>query len=120
MANAHRHDDEAHPRQQELFVLVDAALDRDEGRGIPFDEEVINLDDPEFKARVTAVSGTGKVPALIDGDIHVWESLAILDYLADKFPEAGLWPADPQRGGMRARWRRRCTPASGRCAAIVR
>jgi glutathione S-transferase len=67
--------------------------------GIPFDEEVINLDDPDFKKRVTAVSGTGKVPALVDGGIHVWESLAILDYVAEKFPHAGLWPADPAARG---------------------
>ena len=40
------------------------------------------------------MSGTGKVPVLIDGDVHVWESLAILEYLAEKFPAAGLWPAD--------------------------
>jgi glutathione S-transferase len=61
--------------------------------GIAFEEEVISLDAPDFKARIGAVSPTGKVPVLIDGDIHVWESLAILDYLAEKFPEAGLWPA---------------------------
>ena len=40
------------------------------------------------------MSGTGKVPVLIDGDVQVWESLAILEYLAEKFPAAGLWPAD--------------------------
>ena len=62
--------------------------------GLPFTEEVISLDDPDFKARVTAVSGAGKVPALADGDIHVWESLAILDYLAEKFPDARLWPVE--------------------------
>ncbi len=45
---------------------------------------------------MTKVSGTGKVPALTDGDVHVWESLAILEYLAEKFPQARLWPADPQ------------------------
>jgi glutathione S-transferase len=43
---------------------------------------------------VLQVSGTGKVPALIDGDIHVWESLAILEHLAERFPQAGLWPSD--------------------------
>jgi glutathione S-transferase len=63
--------------------------------GIPFDETVISLDAPDFKARVGAVSGTGKVPVLIDGEIRVWESLAILEYLAEKFPAAGLWPAEP-------------------------
>jgi glutathione S-transferase len=63
--------------------------------GIPFDEEVISLDAADFKARVTRISGTGKVPALADGQAQVWESLAILEYLAEKFPNARLWPADP-------------------------
>jgi glutathione S-transferase len=63
--------------------------------GITFDEEVISLNAPDFKDRVTKVSGTGKVPALIDGDVQVWESLAILEYLAEKFPQARLWPSDP-------------------------
>jgi glutathione S-transferase len=63
--------------------------------GIPFEEEVVSLNADDFKARVTRISGTGKVPALADGAIHVWESLAILEYLAEKFPQARLWPADP-------------------------
>jgi glutathione S-transferase len=63
--------------------------------GIAFDEEVISLDAKDFKARVTRISGTGKVPALADGNVEVWESLAILEYLAEKFPDARLWPADP-------------------------
>jgi glutathione S-transferase len=62
--------------------------------GIPFEEEVISLNAPDFKERLLKVSGTGKVPTLIDGDVRVWESLAILEYLAEKFPAAGLWPAD--------------------------
>jgi glutathione S-transferase len=61
---------------------------------IPFEEMVISLDAPDFKQVVGAVSGSGKVPVLIDGDVHVWESLAILEYLAEKFPDAGLWPQD--------------------------
>jgi|SRR5208282_2270916 len=60
--------------------------------GIAFEETVISLDAQDFKARVTAVSGAGRVPVLIDGDTRVWESLAILEYLAEKFPAAGLWP----------------------------
>ncbi len=60
--------------------------------GIAFDETVISLDAKDFKARVTALSGAGRVPVLIDGDVRVWESLAILEYLAEKFPAAGLWP----------------------------
>src|SRR5258708_8517432 len=63
--------------------------------GIAFDEEVISLNAQDFKARVTKISGTGKVPAFVDGDAQVWESLAILEYLAEKHPDARLWPADP-------------------------
>jgi len=62
--------------------------------GIAFEETVISLNAPDFKAQVGAVSGTGKVPVLIDGAVQVWESLAILEYLAEKFPAAGIWPAD--------------------------
>ena len=63
--------------------------------GIAFDEVVISLNAPDFKARVSKFSGTGKVPTLLDGDVQIWESLAILEYLAEKFPAAKLWPADP-------------------------
>jgi len=62
--------------------------------GIAFAETVISLDAPDFKSRVTATSGAGRVPVLIDGDTTVWESLAILEYLADKFAAKGLWPRD--------------------------
>jgi glutathione S-transferase len=63
--------------------------------GIEFQETLISLEAADFKSRLTAMSGAGKVPVLIDGDIRVWESLAILEYLAEKFPAAGLWPRDP-------------------------
>lgn len=62
--------------------------------GIAFEETVISLEAKDFKERVLALSGTGKVPVLIDGDTRVWESLSILEYLAEKFPAAGLWPRD--------------------------
>jgi glutathione S-transferase len=62
--------------------------------GITFEESLISLEASDFKARVTAVSPAGRVPVLIDGDVVIWESLAILEYLADKFPAAGLWPRD--------------------------
>jgi glutathione S-transferase len=68
--------------------------------GISFTEEVISLDAADFKQRVSRVSGAGKVPVLTDGNAHVWESLAILDYLAEKFPAAGLWPTDPAARGL--------------------
>src|SRR5581483_8392045 len=63
--------------------------------GVAFEETVISLDAADFKSRVRGFSGTGKVPVLIDGDVHVWESLAILEYVAEKFPAAGLWPENP-------------------------
>ncbi len=63
--------------------------------GIAFGETVISLEAKDFKARVMAVSGAGKVPVLLDGDVRIWESLAILEYLAEKFPAAGFWPHDP-------------------------
>lgn len=62
--------------------------------GIAFSDRVISLNDPQFKPTLLALSPAGKVPVLLDGATHVWESLAILEYLADKFPAAALWPAD--------------------------
>ena len=78
--------------------------------GIPFAETVISLDAPDFKPRLLAVSGTGKVPTLVDGDVKVWESLSILEYLAEKFPAAGLWPKDT---GARAHARTVATEMHG-------
>jgi glutathione S-transferase len=63
--------------------------------GIPFEETVISLNAPDFKDQLLKISGTGKVPALVDGSVHVWESLAILEHLAEKFPASRLWPSDP-------------------------
>jgi len=63
--------------------------------GISFDETVSSLDDADFKTRVLVLGGSGRVPVLCDGDVRVWESLAILEYLAEKFPAAGLWPENP-------------------------
>jgi len=62
--------------------------------GIPFDEEVISLYVDGSREQILKHSPAGKVPILIDGDTRVWESLAILEYAADKFPAARLWPAD--------------------------
>ena len=62
--------------------------------GIAFEETVISLDAAEFKPTLLRLSPVGKVPVLSDGDVHVWESLAILEYLAEKFPAAKLWPAE--------------------------
>lgn len=65
------------------------------GAGIAFAEISIPLyTGPADKARILAVTPSGKVPALVDGDVTVWDSLAIIEYAAEKFPDAKLWPAD--------------------------
>lgn len=63
--------------------------------GAPFEEVVIALDRPETRTEIFKHSPTGRIPTLKDGDLVIWESLAICEYLAEKFPEAGLWPPDP-------------------------
>jgi len=62
--------------------------------GAPYREEVIPLSRPDSKAAILAVNPAGKVPVLRDGDLVIWDSLAICEYLAEQFPAAGLWPAD--------------------------
>ena len=61
---------------------------------IPFAEERVRLRQLESKAEILRHSPSGKVPALKDGDRVVWDSLAILDYLAEKHPEKSFWPKD--------------------------
>jgi glutathione S-transferase len=46
------------------------------------------------KARILGFTHSGKVPALIDGDVTIWDSLSIIEYVAERFPDAGLWPED--------------------------
>jgi len=64
--------------------------------GIPFEEIIIPLRTPESRSRVLEYSPSGKVPALIDGEVTVWESLAIIEYLSEKFPDYAMWPRDGQ------------------------
>ena len=63
---------------------------------IPFDEVFIPLytDNKADKDRILSFTHSGKVPALIDGDVTIWDSLAIIEYTAERFPEARLWPED--------------------------
>src|SRR5579884_3629408 len=62
--------------------------------GLAFDERLIPLYELGSRERILSYSPAGKVPILIDGQRRVWESLAILEYLAEAFPAARLWPAD--------------------------
>jgi glutathione S-transferase len=65
---------------------------------MPFEETVIPLRQPDTRTRILTYSPTGKVPVLIDdtageGGAVVWESLAIISYLADSFPDKPIWPS---------------------------
>ncbi|WP_029029670.1 glutathione S-transferase family protein [Salinarimonas rosea] len=62
--------------------------------GLDFEEALVPLDQPDTKAKILAHSPAGKVPVLVDGEVTVWESLAILDYLADLHPESEIWPRE--------------------------
>lgn len=64
--------------------------------GIAFTEQLVPLDEPGFKEAIfaTAPGSGGTVPTLVDGEIAVWETLAICEYLHDTQPQAGIWPRD--------------------------
>lgn len=62
--------------------------------GIPFHEIRILLDQPDTANRIIEYSAAGRVPVLIAGQVKVWDSLAICEYLAEQFPEKNLWPQD--------------------------
>jgi len=66
--------------------------------GIAFEEVMVRFDaftpDSQFKQRLGPVSPSGKVPVLVDDGFAIWDTLAIAEYLAEKFPQHPLWPAD--------------------------
>jgi glutathione S-transferase len=61
--------------------------------GVDFDEVAFHLGEPGVRERIRRHSPTGRVPALRHGDLTIWDSLAIGEYLAERAPDAGLWPA---------------------------
>lgn len=70
---------------------------------IAFDDEVLQLSGPRWRETLAERSPTGKVPLLIDGDLVLPETIAIIEYLADRFPDKAIWPADlAQRALARA------------------
>ena len=79
------------------------------GAGIPFEEKMVRFDSFDaqsaFKSVVAAINPVGKVPVLVDDGFAVWDTLAIAEYLAERFPEKHLWPADTK---ARARARSVC------------
>jgi glutathione S-transferase len=68
--------------------------------GVEFSDEVIPFDFPNDNPAIRAISETGKVPLLIDGDFKVWESLAIIEYVAELYPDNGLWPSDRRQRAL--------------------
>lgn len=75
--------------------------------GIDFREVKLRLDssapDSVFKKTLSSISPVGKVPVLLDGDLAIWDTLAIVEYLAERFPERRLWPeAVAQRARARS------------------
>jgi len=76
---------------------------------LPFDEVMLRFDgfddSSRFKQAIARISPVAKVPVLVDGDLTVWDTLAIAEYLAEKFADRALWPRDPQ---ARARARSLC------------
>ena len=87
--------------------------------GIAFEEVMARFDsfapDSDFKKIIGPISPVGKVPALVDADLVVWDTLAIAEYLAEKFPDQQLWPADIQ---ARARARSICAEMHSGFAAL--
>ena len=67
--------------------------------GIAFDEITVPLDLPDTKARVLKHSPAGKVPILIDGDVTVWETIAIMEHVGEAY-DAPVWPADRKARAM--------------------
>lgn len=87
--------------------------------GIAFDEVTVRFDsfnaDSAFKRAISEVTPVGKVPVLVDDGRVVWDTLAIAEYLAEKFPEKSLWPRDV---ADRARARSVCAEMHSGFAAL--
>ncbi len=87
--------------------------------GIPFEEVMVRFDSfdagSQFKQTLAGISPTAKVPVLVDGELVVWDTLAIAEYLAEQFPELYLWPRDADK---RARARSVCAEMHSGFAAL--
>ena len=91
--------------------------------GIPFEEVMVRFDsfasDSQFKATLRGLNPAGKVPLLLDGELAVWDTLAIAEYLAEQFPDKQLWPrAAAARARAQRRWR--AVAHHGRCDGVRR
>jgi glutathione S-transferase len=77
--------------------------------GIPFDEVLLRFDafapGSSFRTAIDKINPVGKVPVLVDDGLVVWDTLAIAEYVAEKYPAKNLWPVDAKQ---RARARSIC------------
>jgi glutathione S-transferase len=78
------------------------------------------LDQPDTAAKIAELLAAGRVPVLIAGEMTIWDSLAICEYLAEQFPEKHLWPQDVAARAMARHQVPRCMPASASCATPCR
>src|SRR4051812_16371267 len=87
--------------------------------GIAFEERLVRFDsfdgDSHFKDEVLKVNPAGRVPVLVDEGLAVWDSLAIIEYAAEKHPDRGVWPRDAK---ARARARSVCAEMHSGFAAL--
>jgi len=87
--------------------------------GIPFEEVMLRFDgfgpESRFKQALAKVTPAGTVPVLVDDGFAIWDTLAIAEYLAEKFPEHSLWPRDTK---ARARARSLCAEMHGGFRAL--
>ncbi|MEA0966121.1 glutathione S-transferase family protein [Xanthomonas campestris pv. campestris] len=82
---------------------------------VPFEEVALPLNTPEFQARIAGYSPTRLVPVLWDGTLHVWDSLAICEYVNERWLDGRGWPADP---AVRAQARAAAAEMHGGFAAL--
>lgn len=64
------------------------------GLNIAFDEHLLYFSSEAFSSTLAGLTPAGRVPVLVDNGLVIWDSLAIVEYLAERFPDAGVWPAD--------------------------
>ncbi len=83
--------------------------------GVAFEEQLHPLDTPEFAVTVGALSPLARVPVLEDGELRVWDSLAIVEYLAERFADQPWWPREV---AARARARSLCAAMHSGFAAL--
>ena len=60
--------------------------------GIPFEEVVIPMNQPDTKKKMLKYAPTGKAPSLQDGDVSAYESISVIEYIAEKYPKKAIWP----------------------------